>query len=76
VTNDPGSEPIWMSTADATSWRKSSYSDGSASSDCVEVAFGAAAAVRDSKNATGPVLNFRPQAWRDFIALRAARHEP
>jgi Domain of unknown function (DUF397) len=50
-------------------WRKSSYSD-SPTSDCVEVALCAGALVRDSKNATGPVLRFGFRAWSDFIAGR------
>jgi hypothetical protein len=52
-----------------TAWRKSSYSQGSATSDCVEVAFGrAGAAVRDSKNTEGPVLEVGVGAWRGFVA--------
>lgn len=51
----------------STTWRKSSYSD-SPTSDCVEVAFGAGALVRDSKNTTGPVLEFGLRAWHQFIA--------
>lgn len=39
----------------ATSWRKSTYSDATAT--CVEVAFaGQVVGLRDSKNADGPVL--------------------
>jgi Domain of unknown function (DUF397) len=54
-----------------TTWRKSSYSQGTVESDCVEVAFGApGAAVRDSKNTAGPVLRFDSRAWRDFLARR------
>lgn len=52
------------------SWRKSSYSSGTGTGDCVEVAFGVAqVGVRDSKNVTGPALEFPPTAWRAF-----ARH--
>lgn len=55
----------------ATMWRKSSYSQ-SPTSDCVEVAFsGVDAAVRDSKNASGPVLEFGERAWREFIGQSA-----
>lgn len=54
-----------------TTWRKSSFSQGS-TSDCVEVALGAAeAAVRDSKNTTGPTLTFPTETWR-----RAVRRMP
>jgi hypothetical protein len=49
-------------------WRKSSLSGGGGSN-CVEVAdAGHTIAVRDSKDALGPVLFFREQAWRQFAA--------
>lgn len=44
---------------DNTNWRKSSFSggDGGGNDSCVEIALiGDAAAVRDSKNASGPIL--------------------
>lgn len=48
-------------------WRKSSYS-GEGESDCVEVAFPArGVAVRDSKNAAGPVLAFPVVQWEAFL---------
>ncbi|MFI7551969.1 DUF397 domain-containing protein [Micromonospora sediminimaris] len=48
-------------------WRKSTRS---ASSECVEVAdnLPGVVGVRDSKDATGPVLTFDPTAWRRFVA--------
>jgi hypothetical protein len=52
-----------------TRWRKSSYSQDPAS-DCVEVAFGPGAFVRDSKNGEGPVLAFGVGAWRQLIATQ------
>ncbi|MCP2163467.1 DUF397 domain-containing protein [Goodfellowiella coeruleoviolacea] len=60
-------------TYQTTSWRKSSYSNPDKLIDCVEVAFGAAAvAVRDSKNADGPVLGFTPARWCAFLASAKA----
>ncbi|KAA2258681.1 DUF397 domain-containing protein [Solihabitans fulvus] len=47
-------------------WRKSSYSGGNA--DCVEVAFGSAAGVRDSKNPGGGHLSVNPRRWSGFLA--------
>lgn len=55
------------SRADASVWRRSSYSMG-AGSTCVEVSIAAdAVRVRDSKNPTGPVLNFTRKEWRAFL---------
>ena len=49
-----------------TPWRKSSRSDGEAT--CVEVRRrGRAVEVRDSKDPSGPVLAFPPDAWRAFV---------
>lgn len=49
-------------------WRKSSYSGGGSGS-CVEVAYAVeAVAVRDSKNAVGPMITVPPAAWRAFVA--------
>ncbi|GAB2990175.1 hypothetical protein GCM10023080_064990 [Streptomyces pseudoechinosporeus] len=64
-------------TPDRTSpWFKSSYSNG-AGGECVECAHGVdGALVRDSKNASGPVVAIRTDAWEAFVrALRAAEHE-
>jgi hypothetical protein len=48
------------------SWRKSSYSGGSGGN-CVEVAdHDHRVMVRDTKDRTGPVLAFTPDAWRRF----------
>jgi uncharacterized protein DUF397 len=50
-------------------WRKSSFSDGGGS-DCVEVAFVVnGVAVRDSKNATGPILDVPEAAWHRFLDM-------
>lgn len=60
--------PPWQASttegANTPVWRKSSFSTGG-NTDCVEVAFtGAAASVRDSKNAGGPQLRVPARAWR------------
>lgn len=48
-------------------WFKSSYSANNGN--CVEVAiFDDAVAVRDSKNPTGPALQFSAQTWSGFVA--------
>jgi Domain of unknown function (DUF397) len=51
-----------------TPWRKSSYSNSGAN--CVEVARTRSGnvAVRDSRNAGGGALSFRPDEWQAFIA--------
>jgi hypothetical protein len=50
-------------------WRKSSYSNGG-TGECVEVAYAVeAVAVRDSKNAAGPMITVTPEAWRAFVAI-------
>jgi Domain of unknown function (DUF397) len=47
-------------------WRKSSRSSGNGQ--CVEWAdLGAAVAVRDSKDPTGPALIFTPGEWAAFV---------
>jgi hypothetical protein len=47
-------------------WRKSSYSGGQGGN-CVEVAdYESRVVVRDTRNRTGPVLRFAPDAWRRF----------
>lgn len=49
-------------------WRKSSYSNGEGAM-CVEVAraSGRLIAARDSKQPTGPILEYQRQEWRRFI---------
>lgn len=48
-------------------WRKSSYSGGSGTGSCVEVAFATdQVGVRDSKNVRGPRLAFSAPSWRAF----------
>ncbi|MFD7828491.1 DUF397 domain-containing protein [Kitasatospora sp. NPDC059803] len=50
-------------------WHKSSYSGGNGGN-CVEVAHGHPdlVSVRDSKDASGPVLSFPDPAWGAFVA--------
>ncbi|MDG4799333.1 DUF397 domain-containing protein [Micromonospora sp. WMMD980] len=56
-----------VSTARVT-WRKSTRSNGSGN--CVEVAGDPRGRVglRDSKDPSGPVLAFEPEAWVRFVA--------
>ena len=55
-------------------WIKSSYSGGS-DGNCVEVSdHGNRVLVRDTKDRTGPVLRFTPDAWRTFaIQVKRSR---
>jgi hypothetical protein len=47
-------------------WRKASYS-GNGGENCVEVADNKSRVlVRDTKDRTGPILRFTPDAWRTF----------
>ena len=49
-------------------WRKSSFSE-QPQGNCVEVAFApAGVAVRDSKNAGGPILTIDTTGWRALTA--------
>jgi hypothetical protein len=48
-------------------WRKSSYSNDTIESACVELSLAHDALVRDSKVADGDVLVFSIQAWRAFV---------
>jgi hypothetical protein len=55
--------------ASGLAWFKSSYS-GAEGGDCVEVAAATTAVhVRDSKDATGPVLTVSREAWAGFVEL-------
>ncbi|HEY9437256.1 MAG TPA: DUF397 domain-containing protein [Streptomyces sp.] len=50
-------------------WHKSSYSDSSSGSECVEVAATPVTVhVRDSKDACGQQLGFTPTTWAAFVA--------
>jgi len=58
-----------MTNLDGAVWHKSTRS-GSNGGDCVEVADNLpdVVAVRDSKDSSGPVLQFDRAAWSAFIA--------
>ncbi|SOD64279.1 protein of unknown function [Streptomyces zhaozhouensis] len=63
--DNEGAEPL--NTPAEVHWFKSSYSSNGGA--CVEVAAlpGARHGVRDSQRADGPILTFRPTAWRAFL---------
>ncbi|MFE9020115.1 DUF397 domain-containing protein [Streptomyces sp. NPDC007808] len=50
---------------------RSSYSGGNAGQECVEVARNVpdTVAVRDSKDADGPILRLTPGAWTAFLRV-------
>jgi hypothetical protein len=51
----------------ALTWQKSTHSG--AAGHCVEIASAASAVfVRDSKDVTGPVLEFGARGWAEFLA--------
>jgi hypothetical protein len=66
-----------VSTADLVGarWHKSSFSGNGSDGDCVQVALGGSAALRDSKNPTGPVLVLQADGWAAFLAV-AKREVP
>lgn len=56
-----------------TTWRKSSFSSDP-EGNCVEVAYApTGAAVRDSKNTSGPVLTIGLMGWRSLITAQFGR---
>ncbi|MFK3982523.1 DUF397 domain-containing protein [Micromonospora sp. NPDC050397] len=61
-------------TDPAPVWRKSTRSSGN-QGNCVEVAdnLTARVLVRDSKDRSGPVLSFGPDAWQAFVGLAKRR---
>lgn len=63
--------PIQQGTTDT--WTKSSYSTGNGA--CVEVKSPVACvvAVRDSKDPALGTLDFRPEAWTDFVTRLGGR---
>ncbi|MGW3014786.1 DUF397 domain-containing protein [Streptomyces longwoodensis] len=70
-SSDQGGNCVECAPVGALTWRKSTYS-GDQGGNCLEIAPSStpcpAIAVRDSKNPAGPVLSFRPGAFREFVA--------
>jgi hypothetical protein len=56
-----------MEGPNAVTWRKSSYS-GSNGGQCIEIAAQGCVIVRDTEDRAGTVLEFGPDAWREFAA--------
>jgi hypothetical protein len=56
-----------MEGPNAVTWRKSSYS-GSNGGQCVEIAAPGRVLIRDTGDRAGAVLEFGPDAWREFAA--------
>ena len=55
-------------------WFKSSYSDSSNPSDCVEIATTPTLIhVRDSKATQGPRLTLAPATWVDFVTYASGQ---
>jgi|tagenome__1003787_1003787.scaffolds.fasta_scaffold15116546_2 hypothetical protein len=63
-----------MSKSSQENWRKSSFCGANG---CVEVAISShGVGVRDSKDATSPVLQYTPREWLDFLkAVRAGEFD-
>jgi Domain of unknown function (DUF397) len=60
-----------ITMSDSLEWVTSTYS---ASGNCVEVAAPGDVLVRDTKDRQGPVLTFRPEAWRRFAGQVKGEH--
>lgn len=61
-----GGNCVEAATLSGTAWHKSTHSNNGGA--CVEIAgAGPAVAVRDSKNPSGPHLDFPAPAWQRFI---------
>ncbi|MFE5815169.1 DUF397 domain-containing protein [Streptomyces sp. NPDC056479] len=73
-SSDQGGECIECAPLGALAWRKSPYS-GDRGGQCVEIAETphTTLAIRDSKNATGPILTFRPAAFTTFVNWTSAK---
>ncbi|MFS4096640.1 DUF397 domain-containing protein [Streptomyces sp. AF1A] len=75
-SGDQGGNCVECAPLGGLAWRKSSYS-GDQGGDCVEIADTPCAtiAVRDSKNAAGPVLSLDPAAFSRFVDWAATAAE-
>jgi hypothetical protein len=61
-----GGECVEAATLSSTAWHKSRHSNNGGA--CVEIAgAGPAVAVRDSKNPSGPHLDFPAPEWQRFV---------
>ncbi|WP_167346447.1 helix-turn-helix domain-containing protein [Kitasatospora phosalacinea] len=58
---------VSLASTEPRSWRKSTYSNGNGG-DCIEVDDAHPGHVRDSKDPSGPVLEFSPAAWSSFVS--------
>ncbi|MFJ9036048.1 DUF397 domain-containing protein [Streptomyces sp. NPDC102406] len=72
-SGDQGGSCVECAPVGALAWQKSTYSSDQGG-DCVEVAETpcAGVAVRDSKDETGPVLTFSPEAFGAFVRVYSA----
>jgi len=61
-------------SATELNWFKSSYSDSSNPSDCVEIATTPDGIhIRDSKAPQGPRLTLAPTTWADFVTYASGQ---
>ncbi|WP_405672246.1 DUF397 domain-containing protein [Streptomyces sp. NBC_01530] len=72
-SGDQGGSCVECAPLGQLAWRKSTHSSDQGGQ-CVEIAQTPcpAIAVRDSKTPGGPVLSFRPDAFRQFVAWGAS----
>ncbi|MET7441891.1 DUF397 domain-containing protein [Streptomyces sp. NPDC004082] len=62
-----------VETVAGLTWIRSSYSDSSNSSECVEIATTPSTIhIRDSKNTRGPRVTVAPVAWVEFVGYVSA----
>ena len=74
-SGDQGGDCVECAPFGVLAWHKSSHS-GDQGGQCLEVAEAtpcATIAIRDSKTPAGPVLSFRPDAFRRFVSWSGAK---